>query len=171
MTLVSLISLIFFIISYKYFQFGSDFYFKSNFLVISLLISIYVLWFFLGRFFPFYWDTSEDEKEEKMPVNEPKREVDFKDIAGKENTEKKDNLQLLEGIGPKVQELLYAHGIYSFWELAVCSIEKLEWILANGWDRFSLCNPSTWPYQAELAAAKNWWKLKEYQDFLLRGAE
>jgi hypothetical protein len=47
----------------------------------------------------------------------------------------------------------------------------LQAILDKAGDRFHLCNPSTWSYQAKLAAEGNWSKFKEYQDFLLRGRE
>jgi hypothetical protein len=67
MTLVILISAIFFALAYNYFYFGADFYQKSNFLVLLVLVCLYVLGFFLGRFFPY--DTQEvdfmdDEDEE-----------------------------------------------------------------------------------------------------------
>lgn len=183
MTLVVLISAIFFALAYNYFYFGADFYQKSNFLVLLLIVCLYVLGFFLGRFFPYVSNTQDVEDEEEKdaykniytsskPVKKAVSEsVDFTDTQDISGGFKKDNLQLLEGIGPKVQDLLYSHGVHTFTELAGCSMEKLQGILKSGGERFILCNPDTWAYQAQLAADKNWTKLKEYQDFLLRGAE
>ena len=149
-----------------------------------LLVCIYVLGFFLGRFFPY--ESQEDMETDLLPVQELEVEtpistqkknvkvekVDFHDIQWVTSPQwKKDNLQLLEWIGPKIQDLLYAHEVYSFEQLASCSTQELNDILEKGGDRFTLWNPSTWPYQAQLASEKNWGKLKEYQDFLMRGVE
>lgn len=180
MSIVVLVSAVFFLLAYKYFQFWSDFYYESNLIVWLMLVSIYVLGFFLGRFFPYPWDDSfdDDEDEAELPSFMKTKEVKKVDIVDFKNTGgmtgdsgvKKDNLQLLEWIGPKVQDLLYSHGVHTFAELSNCSIEKLQWILKSGGERFMLCNPDTWSYQAKLAASKEWSELKEYQDSLLRGA-
>ncbi len=64
----------------------------------------------------------------------------------------KDNLQVIEGIGPKIGELLNAAGIHRFHELATTPVPTLETILREGGSSFQLANPGTWPEQAALIA-------------------
>ncbi|MBP6241725.1 MAG: hypothetical protein KA366_02250 [Hydromonas sp.] len=61
-----------------------------------------------------------------------------------------DDLKVIEGIGPKVAEILHAAGIHQFHELAVTPVAKLDEILdAAG---LQMMNPGTWPEQAALIA-------------------
>ena len=82
-----------------------------------------------------------------------------------------DDLKVIEGIGPKVEELLKNAGILSLAELAETSISTLKKILTDGGDSFKLSTPDTWAKQAELAAAGKWVELLEYQNFLQGGKE
>jgi len=68
------------------------------------------------------------------------------------NKDGTDNLQVIEGIGPKIGELLNAAGIHRFHELATTPVATLEGILKEGGSHFQLANPSTWPEQAALIA-------------------
>lgn len=62
----------------------------------------------------------------------------------------RDDLKVIEGIGPKVAEILHAAGIHQFHELAVTPVAKLDEILdAAG---LQMMNPGTWPEQAALIA-------------------
>ncbi len=79
---------------------------------------------------------------------------------------KPDNLTKVEGIGPKIAELLHAEGIITFADLAATSTDKLQSILTSAGPRFTAHNPGTWPAQADLAAKGEWDKLKEWQDQL-----
>jgi predicted flap endonuclease-1-like 5' DNA nuclease len=63
-----------------------------------------------------------------------------------------DNLQVIEGIGPKISELLNNAGIHRFHELATTPVATLEGILKEGGSHFQLANPGTWPEQAALIA-------------------
>ncbi len=67
---------------------------------------------------------------------------------------KKEDLQVIEGIGPKIAGVLQAAGIGSFKQLAQCKAEQLEQILKDAGVR--LANPATWPEQARLAARGDW---------------
>jgi len=80
-----------------------------------------------------------------------------------------DDLTMLEGVGPKIQELLYQNGIHTFAELADCDVERLKAILAGGGAAFRLANPSTWPQQARLAAAQDWPRLQALNEQLAGG--
>lgn len=63
-----------------------------------------------------------------------------------------DDLQVIEGIGPKISVLLNDAGIHRFSELASTPIATLENILKEAGPHFHLANPSTWPEQAALIA-------------------
>ena len=79
---------------------------------------------------------------------------------------KLDDLKIIEGIGPKIEELLNKSGIMTWEDLSKAEKSTLELILENAGDRFKFHNPSTWAEQAGLAASGNFDELKEYQDFL-----
>jgi small subunit ribosomal protein S6 len=80
-----------------------------------------------------------------------------------------DNLKRIEGIGPKIAEVLKASGIDSFTKLASMSAEQIKDLLNQAGDRFSFQDPTTWPAQADLAAKGEWDKLKKWQDELKGG--
>ena len=78
----------------------------------------------------------------------------------------KDDLTLVEGIGPKINELLNNAGIWTFDELSYTSEDRLRKILEAAGNRFTMHNPETWPAQSALAAAAKWDELKVWQDEL-----
>lgn len=84
---------------------------------------------------------------------------------------RKDDLKKLEGIGPKIEQLLNTAGIQNFDQLAAVSAEQLRPILDAAGTQFKMHDPKSWPYQAELAAKGEWGRLKEYQDLLVSGKE
>jgi predicted flap endonuclease-1-like 5' DNA nuclease len=76
-----------------------------------------------------------------------------------------DDLQRIEGIGPKISALLQENGISTFTHLAEADVGRLEQILEEaGLGR--LADPSSWPAQAKLAAAGDWAALEALQDQL-----
>ena len=81
----------------------------------------------------------------------------------------KSNLTIIEGIGPKTQELLNNAGIKSFDQLAKSKPAKLKKILTDAGSRFQLHDPSTWAAQAKLAAAGKMEELKVLQKELKGG--
>lgn len=83
---------------------------------------------------------------------------------GKANPIKMTNLQVIEGIGPKIESILKAGGINSLIELAASSEDKLRSILAEAGNRFKSHNPSSWPQQATLAKDGKLEELKKLQD-------
>ena len=82
---------------------------------------------------------------------------------------KKDDLKIVEGIGPKIEELFNNEGIYTFDELADTSVEKMKAILDAAGSRFQIHNPATWADQAALARDGKWDELKKWQDALYKG--
>lgn len=77
-----------------------------------------------------------------------------------------DNLTVIEGIGPKLQKVLYSHDVYTYLALAEQTEGELRRMLENAGKRYQMHNPTTWPEQAELAAAGRWDELKAWQDNL-----
>lgn len=80
-----------------------------------------------------------------------------------------DDLKKIEGVGPKIAELLINGGIDTFAKLSEASVESIQEILDAAGSRYSAHNPTTWPEQAALAAAGQWDELKELQDKLNGG--
>jgi predicted flap endonuclease-1-like 5' DNA nuclease/predicted nucleic acid-binding Zn-ribbon protein len=80
-----------------------------------------------------------------------------------------DDLKQIEGIGPKIEELLNAEGIYKYEQLATTKLETLRAILDKAGSRFRMHDPQSWAAQAEMAHKGDWVKLKEYQEYLVAG--
>ncbi|GHB77581.1 hypothetical protein [Persicitalea jodogahamensis] len=80
-----------------------------------------------------------------------------------------DNLKLIEGIGPKIEELLNADGIRTFAKLAATDSGHLASLLQAAGARFQIHNPKTWPQQASLARDGKWDELKALQEQLTGG--
>ncbi len=81
----------------------------------------------------------------------------------------RDDLKLIEGVGPKIEELLKANGIKSWDDIAAAEIVTLKSILMEAGDRFQMHDPSSWADQAALASESKWSELQEYQDLLIGG--
>lgn len=82
---------------------------------------------------------------------------------------KPDNLELVEGIGPKLREILNNAGIFSFRQLANTSLNDLKHLLAAAGPRYQMHDPGTWAQQAAMAADGRWPELKAWQDQLVAG--
>jgi ribosomal protein L30 len=64
-----------------------------------------------------------------------------------------DDLTAIEGVGPKIGELLLAAGITNFTQLAAAKVSAIQEILKAAGSRYGMANPGTWPEQAALLAA------------------
>jgi predicted flap endonuclease-1-like 5' DNA nuclease len=78
-----------------------------------------------------------------------------------------DDLEIIEGIGPKIASVFKAAGILTFQQLSQADPAQLQAILREAGLR--LADPTTWPEQARLAAAGQWDELKALQDRLKGG--
>lgn len=103
---------------------------------------------------------------EPAPAPKPEAKKEEKKPAAKKSAAKGDDLKKIEGIGPKISELLTGAGYGTFAELAQADVEKLKEVLAEAGSRYKMHDPTTWPQQAEMAAAGDWDKLKAWQDEL-----
>ena len=81
----------------------------------------------------------------------------------------KDDLTKVEGIGKKIEALLYKNKISSYKQLSKSTITNLKTILESGGSKFSMHNPGTWPKQAKLAAEAKWEDLELLQKHLKGG--
>lgn len=61
----------------------------------------------------------------------------------------KDNLRLIDGIGPKIESILNKEGIKSFGDLASAKKTTLDAILEKAGPRFQMHDPATWAIQAK----------------------
>ncbi len=95
---------------------------------------------------------------------------DKKPVASKKGP-KLDDLKIIEGIGPKIEQLLKDGGINTWAELAVAPVDRLREILDAAGPRYQIHDPSTWPAQSKFAAEGQWDELKEYQDMLTGGRD
>jgi large subunit ribosomal protein L21 len=82
---------------------------------------------------------------------------------------KQDDLIIIEGIGPKINEIMRAAGITTFAQLAATPVEKLRELLAAAGGRYVSHDPTTWPEQAAIAAKGDWIAFKKLTDELIGG--
>ncbi len=101
---------------------------------------------------------------------EPQAVVEQEYIS-KSNTPKADELEIIEGIGPKIAMLLYDSGIFTFRDLATTPVYKIQEILEQAGPQFARHDPSTWTQQAKLAAEGRWNDLEALKFYLVGGRE
>jgi predicted flap endonuclease-1-like 5' DNA nuclease len=82
-----------------------------------------------------------------------------------------NDLTVVEGIGPKINELFNNAGVKTFAQLAKQTVPQMRKVLDDGGSRFRIANPSTWAQQAALAAENKWEELKKLQDKLSGGVK
>ena len=67
-----------------------------------------------------------------------------------------DDLKKIEGIGPKIAQMLADHGIVNFSDLSNASLDRIRTILETGGPNYAVHDPTTWPEQAKLANEGRW---------------
>lgn len=77
-----------------------------------------------------------------------------------------DDLKKIEGIGPKIEQLLHKAGIKTFAQLATTDAADIRKILDAAGERYRIHNPTTWPEQSAMARDGRWAELKVWQDEL-----
>ena len=82
---------------------------------------------------------------------------------------KPDDLKVVEGIGPKIEELLNKDGILTFGQLADTPATRVKEILEAAGPRFQMHDPTTWPKQSAMARDGKWDELKKWQEELHKG--
>ncbi len=97
---------------------------------------------------------AEAPKVEEVKVEEPKAEVKEEALkaAPKKAVAKGDNLTKLDGVGPKLAEILNEAGIATYADLAGTSVEKMKEILETAGSRYASKDPAPWIEQAKTMA-------------------
>ena len=80
-----------------------------------------------------------------------------------------NDLTVVEGIGPKINELFNNAGVSTFAQLAQQTIPQMQKVLDDAGARYKLAKPGTWAQQAALAAENKWAELKTLQEKLTGG--
>ncbi len=83
----------------------------------------------------------------------------------------KDNLTKIEGVGPKIEQILNKAGIRTFKMLATVDVKSLRTMLEKAGPRYKMHNPRTWRQQAKLAANGKWEELADLQKELKGGVK
>jgi len=93
-------------------------------------------------------------------------------VSSATNTPRKvDETQLkrIEGIGPKIQEILHAGGILTFSDMAKANTTDISNILLAEGPQYKVHDPGTWPEQAAMARDGRWDELTKWQNTLKGG--
>jgi predicted flap endonuclease-1-like 5' DNA nuclease len=78
---------------------------------------------------------------------------------------RKDDLTAVEGIGPKISDIIRADGVTTWRSLSLTSPGHIKELLDAAGPRFQMHDPGTWPTQAGLLADGRW------EDFVALTAE
>lgn len=80
-----------------------------------------------------------------------------------------NDLTVIEGIGPKIADVLQTAGIKTWWQLHQTDVAVIADALAAAGPRFQVHDPATWPQQAGLLARGDWQAFKTLADRLKGG--
>jgi len=105
----------------------------------------------------------------KVKLNDPDDFLNKTPKGKKQKARNPNDLKIIEGIGPKIEQLLKDAGIESWAMLAQTKVEVLRNILEEAGSRYKMHNPASWPEQAKLAHQGKWEALIQLQDKLMGG--
>ncbi len=108
---------------------------------------------------------------EASVVEEPSAEVVEAEEDSVATQSQGDDLTKVEGVGPKIAELLNNAGITTFAQLADAQDETVQKVLVDAGPRFNVHDVTTWNEQAALARDGKWDELQQLQDRLKGGKE
>lgn len=80
-----------------------------------------------------------------------------------------NDLTVVEGIGPKIADVLLAAGIKTWWQLHQTDVSVIADALAEAGPRFQVHDPVTWPQQGGMLARGEWQAFKTLTDQLQGG--
>ena len=83
----------------------------------------------------------------------------------------KDNIEIIEGIGPKIAKVLADNGITTFVALAAAKADDMTTMLKASGGRFSLANTASWAEQAALLRDGKMDEFKKLCDELVGGVK
>lgn len=109
---------------------------------------------------------SKKASSEDAPVAETKSAAVVEEVVEETSA---DDLEIVEGIGPKIAEALSEAGVTTFAQLADMTPEAIQEIVSAA--GIGSKSPATWPQQAALARDGKFDELKAWQDELNGGQE
>ncbi len=77
---------------------------------------------------------------------------------------KQDDLKVVEGIGPKIEEMFHKSGIKTWKELSEIAVAKCQQILDGGGERYKVHDPASWPMQSKMCYENKWSELFKWQE-------
>ena len=111
------------------------------------------------------------DTEASVVEEQPSAEVVESEETPSATTTQGDDLTKVEGIGPKIAELLNNAGVTTFAQLADADDETVQQVLVDAGPRFNVHDATTWNEQAALARDGKWDELQALQDRLKGGKE
>lgn len=94
--------------------------------------------------------SNSKEKTNSKILPEKEIQVEQKNDRAKVGSSKKDDLKVIEGIGPALEKMLNENNILTYDHLANHTVAQLENMLDKAGPRFRVHVPETWPEQASL---------------------
>ncbi|MFY0645079.1 MAG: hypothetical protein JXR19_11480 [Bacteroidia bacterium] len=100
----------------------------------------------------------------------PSKEDDIKEpMASSSSESTKDDLTIIEGVGPKIQSLLNEGGVHSYDQIIQMNPQAIRDILIKSGPTYAVHDPTTWAEQSVLAKNGEIEKLKMLQKELKGG--
>jgi len=139
--------------------------------VLIFILALILVWWLLTR----STKQSAEEAEELSAqiIDEQEQQVEEVEEVSEEAVEEApppsepDDLTRIEGIGPKINQLLQDAGITTYAQLAQADVDTIDSKLDEAGITFA--HPGTWPEQAQLASEGKWDELANFQDELKGG--
>ena len=109
---------------------------------------------------------SDSESSTVKKTKTRKKSVKAKSNNDDQNLSDHDDLKKIEGIGPKIEEVLNKGGIYTYSQLYNSNRDRLKKLLTDAGSQFRMHEPESWPHQAGMANRGEWDDLETYQHSL-----
>lgn len=77
---------------------------------------------------------------------------------------KQDDLKIVEGIGPKIEELFHNFDIRTWKTLSETTVAKCQEVLDSGGEAYKIHDPASWPMQAKMCYENKWADLWKWQE-------
>lgn len=77
---------------------------------------------------------------------------------------RQDDLQIVEGIGPKIEGLFHNYNIKTWKALSRTPVAKCIEVLQSGGEKYRVHDPSSWPMQAKMCYEGKWKELYRWQE-------
>ncbi len=101
------------------------------------------------------------EEATETPAFEPEQVQEQEEIVL--STSQKDDLTKIEGVGPKIEQILNEAGIATFRDILSKPPSEIKSVLVAQSPTYAVHDPATWAEQAKLAVANKWEELASLQ--------